>query len=162
MAQSIVKSLAIRSLALVALCATLFSFSEEKIGGESFTVYLNDKLLVKQYVHADKTIHSFSLAESAVTDVLNVNYSHCGKIGTARSITIKDPQSKSLKQWAFPDAGAENAGPTMAIKVKEVLALQKNSKEGKQLHLIYTSRELPEGRILAAITLTNDTKASLK
>ena len=151
-------ALLIRSVMLVALGSSLFSFSE-KVGGDSFTIYLNDKLLVKQYVHADKSVQSFSIAESAVTDMLNINYSHCGKIGTGRSIALKDSRDKSLKQWHFPDA-VENAGPTMAVKVRDVLAVQRSTKESK-LNLVYSSREMPAGKILATITAGNDTKASL-
>ncbi|MFZ6013517.1 MAG: hypothetical protein ACOYXT_24460 [Bacteroidota bacterium] len=151
-----VKALLIRSAMLVVLCSVMFSFNETP-GGDSFTIYLNDKLLIQQYVHADKSVKSFSLAESNATDLLKVNYSHCGRIGTARNIVLKDSQNKSIKQWHFVDA-VETAAPTMSLKVKEVLAAQKSSKESK-LNLVYASKEMPEGRTLATIIMTSDTKA---
>jgi hypothetical protein len=48
----------------------------------------------------------------------------------------------------------------MDCKVKEILALGKTTK-GK-LNLVYSSRELPEGRTLVAIETPDEVKASLK
>jgi hypothetical protein len=152
------RPLAIRSLVLVALCAILFSFTE-KLGGDSYTIYLNDRLLLKEYVHDIKNVKSISLSESSANDVLKINYSHCGKIGVARNISIKDAQNKILKTWTFQDVEG-NALPTMSFKVKEIVALQKN--KGTKLNLVYSSKELPGGRLLAAIEIPDDTKASLK
>lgn len=152
------RPLAIRSLVLIALSAFLFSFSE-KIGGDSYTIYLNDKLLLQEYVHGAKGVKSISLAESSSNDVLNVNYSHCGKIGVARNIVIKDAQQKVLKTWNFADVSG-NALPTMGFRVKEILVLQKN--KGSKLNLVYSSKELPNGKLLAVIEIPDDTKASLK
>jgi hypothetical protein len=49
MVQQRKKTLAIRSLVLVLLCTTLFAFSE-RIGVDSFTIYLNDELMLQEYV----------------------------------------------------------------------------------------------------------------
>jgi hypothetical protein len=153
------RPLAIRSLMLVALSTVLFSFSE-KIGGDSFSVYLNDKLLLQQYVSRDVTVKSVSLNETATGDVLKIYYSECGKIGRERNISLKDGKDNVLKSWHFPDAAEGASNPPMICKVKDIMTLQK-SNGNSIVKLVYSSRELPEGRILAAIP-SGDTKASLK
>jgi hypothetical protein len=147
--------LVIGSLMLIPLSAILFSFAPAP-GGDSFTIYLNDKLLVQQYVHADKSVKTISLYSVNANDELKVNYSHCGKIGTGRRIVFKD-QSKQLKEVWFRDVTGD-ALPTMTYKVKDILALQKTGK----INLVYISSEIPEGKILATLSLNGDERASLK
>lgn len=146
------------SLMLIALSAVLFSFSPRP-GGDSFSISVNKKLLFQQFVHADKSIKAVSLTEAMGNDVLSVRYSHCGVNGKDRSITIKDASDKVLKQWHFADIAEKSQGD-MNCKVKEILAIGKTNK-GK-LSLVYSSRELPEGRTLAAIETPDEVKASLK
>jgi len=85
-------------------------------------------------------------------------YSHCGKTGTKRSITIKDGQN-ILKQWSYPDGGTVNT--KMACKVKDLLSLQKTNNPAR-VDLIYSSQEIPEGKILATLVLESDSRASAK
>jgi hypothetical protein len=144
---------------LIALSTVLFSFSE-KIGSDSFTVYLNDKLLLQQYVSRDITVKSLPLNESAAGDVLKIYYSECGKIGKDRNISLKDGRDNVLKSWHFPDAAEGATNPPMICKVKDIVALQK-SNGNATIKIVYTSRYLPDGRILAAIP-SSDTKASIK
>jgi hypothetical protein len=159
MIQKSSRSLAIRSLMLVALCATLFSFSE-KMGGDSFTIYLDNNLMIQQHVTREAGVKSLPLSENSDHEFLKVQYSHCGKTGNGRNLTFKDTQNKVLKTIHFPDPAEGAAAPAMACKVKDVLALQK-SNGARILNVFYSSKELPEGRLLAAIVVAND-KASLK
>lgn len=152
------KLFAIRSVTLAALCLMLLSFSN-KIGGESFTIYLNDELVIEQFVTRDANVKALALSESSADDVLKINYNHCGKIGKGRSITIKDAQNVKLKTWQFPDVSEGKA--LMTCQVKEILLLQKNNKSSG-LSLYYTSKELPEGKLLATIAISNSTKASIR
>jgi hypothetical protein len=151
-------SLAMGSLMLIALSAILFAFSTLP-GGDSFSISVNKKLLFQQYVHADKSVKAVSLTEAMGNDVLTVRYSHCGVNGKDRSITVKDARDKVLKQWHFVDIAEKSEGD-MNCTVKEILSLGKTNK-GK-LSLVYSSRELPEGRTLAAIETPDEIKASLK
>jgi hypothetical protein len=146
--------LVIGSLMLIPLTAILFSFTPAP-GGDSFTILLNDRVLVQQYVHADKSIKTISLTDANANDELKVNYSHCGKIGTARRIVFKD-QTKPLKEFKYADVKG-NSLPTMICRVKDIIALQKNGK----VNLVYISDEMPGGKTLATLSL-NDAKASLK
>ena len=147
--------LVIGSLMLIPLSAILFAFSPAP-GGDSFTIYLNDKLLVQQYVHADKSVKTISLYSVNANDELKVNYSHCGKIGTSRRIVFKD-QTKPLKEVRFSNVTGD-ALPTMSCKVKDIIALQKTGK----INLVYISDELPEGKTLATLSINGDERASLK
>lgn len=145
---------AIRSLGVLVLCATLFSFSE-KIGVDSFTIYLNDKLLIRQYVTPEERVKTVALNVSSSNDVLKVHYNHCGKIGTKRSMAIRDGKKKTLKTWYFSD----NTPPVMDLGVKEVLVHRKDA--GHQgLQLVYSCREIPEGMVLASIIISDESKAS--
>ena len=78
-------------------------------------------------------------------------YSHCGKLGTKRTITIKEGATV-LKQWQFSDAGSSKF---MSVKAKEILAFQ-NKKDDRQLKLYYASAEMPEGKVLASINLNTE------
>ena len=128
-----------------AVCTALFSFSV-KPGSDSFTIYLNNKLMIQQYVTRDEAVKNLVLNESYSDDLLNINYSHCGKTGSGRTISFMDHQKKVLKKWNFSD----DSGEAVSVKVGDVLALQKMSKNNS-LKLVYASNELPEGRTLAVI-----------
>src|SRR6187399_564936 len=91
----------IRSLVLVAFCATMFSFSANP-GGDVITISLNGKEMIKQFVHRDATVKNLSLADANGDDILRIQYDHCGKTGTQRSIAI-ETNKKVLKSWNFAD-----------------------------------------------------------
>jgi len=148
------KPLAIRSLVLVALCATLFSFSGET-GMDNFTIYLNNKLLLKEYVLPEASLKSISLPMNASRDVLKVHYDHCGKIGMKRSLSVQNGQKKVLRTWEFPD----DASAVMELEVAGLLEFTGNN---QGLVLVYASREIPRGRALVAFRVSDDGKAHLK
>jgi hypothetical protein len=153
------KPLAIRSLVLTALCAMLFSFSANP-GGDSFSIYLDNTLMLEQHVTRDAVAKTLPLSESSGGEVLKVYYSHCGKSGKGRDITIRDAQNKALKTWQFTDA-AEGISSSMNCRVKDIIALQKANKS-TILNLVYSSKELPDGKLLATIVTGNNDKASLQ
>jgi hypothetical protein len=140
--------IAAKTLALLAVCATLFSFSSYR-GGDSFSIFLNNKLVFEQHVHMKEGVKSFELGKANANDQLSVYYSHCGQPGKGRSIAIKDENNKTLKEWHFGDGNS--AKSSMTCKVGDILSLQKN-REGK-LQLYYSSKELPNGHLLAAIVV---------
>jgi hypothetical protein len=144
--------LAIRSLVVLVLSAALFSFAE-KPGGDSFSIYLNNKLLLEQHLWNERGVKEVSLASSEVSDVLKIQYSHCGKTGTARSIAVLNVENKTMKTWRFADNE-----PGMELKAGEVLKMLK----GSGLHLVYTSTEIPEGKTLVNIAADDSSRASLR
>ena len=147
--------LAIRSLVMIVLGTVLFSFSE-RVGGDHFSIHLNERLLLKVFVFEEKGIKNIALPSADPNDVLRVQYSHCGKIGTERALAIQDSHRRTLKRWSF----AGDASLEMKVNMNEILSVaKKSSNEG--LQLIYSSVEIPEGKALAAISLSDNVKASL-
>ena len=146
---------AIGSFLLCAFSACLLSFSTTT-GGDSYVIYLNDKLLVQQHVTPDADVKTLAFNMSDGSDVLKVRYSHCGQTGTKRSIAIRDAHKRELKVLRF----SESASPVMHFKVNEILALRKDAPA--RLELVYSSAEMPEGRTLAAVSLIDESKASLR
>ena len=143
------KAVIARSL-IVGLCFIFFSFSHEN-GGDSFEIYLNGQLVLRQYLTQVKTVQNLELVQSSANDKIDIYYSHCGQTGKGRAIAIKDEQNKLLKEWHFPDASV--ARSAMSCKLKDILDLEKN-KNGTKLSLFYSSKELPGGRQLASIVST--------
>jgi hypothetical protein len=158
MVKMIGSPLAVKAILLLCISA-LFSFSE-KVGGDSYSIHLNDKMILQHYVHSNKEVKPISIGESVANEMLSIRYSHCGKIGTSRSLTVTDEQNKVLKLVHFPDASGETA-LSMTVKVKDILALRKGN-TNKRVNLSYSAKELSEGKVLATLVLADETKASLK
>ena len=153
MKQISVSLTATKCILWVALCATLFSFSD--MGGDSYSIYLNKKAVVQEYVTRQASVPQVSLDQISANDEFQIYYSHCGQIGKSRSITIRDEQHTLLKEWRFADASGDDHS-AMTVKTAEILAL--HQKGNKKIKLVYSSNELPEGRLLAYV-LFKDTNA---
>ncbi len=145
------KSIISKPMALITICATLFSFSP-KPGGEGFEIYLNNKAVIQQYGNEMNTVKSLNLNQSLSNDQLTIKYHHCGKVGKNRVVTIKDGQNKVLKEFRYADVATPVAA--MALNVKDIVSLGKSNKNS--LKLSYSSSELPDGRTLATISVTAD------
>jgi len=154
MQQNKTRSIGLKLPAMIVLSAILFSFSFKK-GGDSFEIYLNNKMIVQQYVSQSTGVKSFQLDQGNASGQVDIYYSHCGETGVSRNIIIKDGQNNVLKEWHFPDVSG--SGKSMAIKVKDILNLQKNNSVNK-VYLYYSSKQLPNARLLATILLVNDNK----
>ena len=137
---------------LMAFSIALFSFKTGR-GGDSFTIYLNNKLVLQQYVYADKSVKTISLSGANPNDELRVSYSHCGTVGKKRVLTIKDKQNKILKQFSFADGN-----DSMTCKVKDIPGL---TKESAELSLVYSSAEMPGGHVLASLVIRKENKTTL-
>jgi hypothetical protein len=138
-------ALAIRLLMLVVLTTTLSSFSNP-LGMDSYKVYLNDKLLFKQFIE-EKPVQSISLNESAGTDQLTVYYDHCGRIGTGRTLSLLDGEQE-LKKWNFEDTESVSQSG-MSCRISDIKAIQK---PGKTIRVMYDSKELSNPIQVAAIS----------
>ena len=141
----------LKALLVVSLVTATTAFTV-KDGGESFEIYLNNKLLVRQHVTQSFNLQNLSLTTANANDNLVIYYNHCGMPGKARTIAIKDATGKVLKKWTFGDAGSAKEG--MTIPVKELLALEKNHK-GSALAIHYAARELPKGLTLTSVKFGN-------
>ncbi|MEO7800892.1 MAG: hypothetical protein ABIR81_02775 [Ginsengibacter sp.] len=140
---------------LIACCFILLSFT---LGGDSYSVYLNSKLVFTAYEHSKTAMSKpVDLNLDNMNDKLVVEYSQCGAIGTGRRIMVKDENNKLIKEWTFTD----KAGKAMIINVKDILHADH---QGGILKLYYASaRYLPEGRFLTILKINGKagTKSSV-
>jgi hypothetical protein len=141
-------TMAVRALMLAGLFAVLSSFSGNW-GGDSYRVFLNNKLVLEEYVYNMKGVKSIHLNQLSPNDEIAVYYSHCGVSGKARNISIRDAKNKVLKEWKFADSPDRSNTP-MTCKAKDILPFQKDA---DRLSLYYSSKELPGGKMLAGISI---------
>lgn len=156
------KKIISKTLAILAICTALFSFTSKPgiaygkpiatAGGEGFEIYLNDKLLVQRFNSDVKKAYTMNLASVSVTDQLIIKYHHCGKVGKNRIVTIKDDQNNILKEFKYTDV--TTAVSAISVPVKDIIGLKKGN---VVLKLYYSSTELPNGRMLAAINTGRQT-----
>ncbi len=140
----------IKMFTLITLCLTAFSFTT-KFGLDSYEIYLNSKLILKQTVNQPLNLRILPLGKAQESDQLSIKYTHCtikGGAGTDRSISLKDEKGNTLKKWTFADATGSDLN--MTIAVKELLKLEKTH-ASQQLSLHYKARELPEGEMLSML-----------
>lgn len=130
---------------------SLFAF-KAKAGGDLYEIYLNSKLILKQFATQPLNIKTLQLDRASADDKLVFFYSHCGKTGKDRRIAIKDDKGKILKEWKFADATA--GSESMVIPVKEILQLATNKSDGHVV-IYYSAQELPRGRMLASLDFRN-------
>jgi len=138
-------------LVLVILSLVLCSFAINT-GSDSYEIYLNAKLVLKEYVHGRKEVKSITLNRNSGEDAISVNYSHCGQMGTSRKISVNNRENKILKEWHFADTQASK--DPMVFKVEEIISL---ASQHSGLTLTYSSNELPDGLVLATIQVPNVT-----
>ena len=138
-----------RIVGLILLSFAFFAFTIPA-GVDKYEVYLNDKLLLKEYAMKDISLKSLQLEKAQPTDQLVIYYTHChgNAAGTARSISVKDEKGNTLKEWKFADPSGAKAG--MVIQVKELQQLEKSNAKS-HLTLYYASAQLPGGQLLAAL-----------
>jgi hypothetical protein len=134
---------------LVMLCIGLFSFSSNG-GGDVFAIYFNGRQVHRQFVHIDHSVKALQLNVSGANDKVEVFYSHCGKMGTSRTLTLKNERNELIKELKFADADDDKSlmgfYPATFAKAQNV-----------KVNLYYASKELPEGKLLATINW-NDQK----
>jgi hypothetical protein len=153
MQQIIRKFAAIKLLALAALLVTTSSFTGAW-GGDTYRVYVNNKLVLEQFVHMQKSIPAIRLDLRSPNDEIRVYYTHCGQVGHARNLTLKDNNNKVLKQWKFADVSSSD-GP-MSCKAADIMGL---SKANGRLGLYYSAKEAPGGKLLAVVSVGRDDEA---
>lgn len=135
----------VATLILAVICLQGFSTNG---GGDYYKVLLNGRLVAEQYLTKPVALKALSLNAANQNDKLTVYYSHCGKAGLGRSITLKNENGKTLKEWKFNDSPSEQ----MQLPVGEVLnaSLKQNS-----VVLYYASKEIPSGRQLITLNLSS-------
>jgi hypothetical protein len=149
------KQISLSAKALVVLAIVFLSqgFSNRP-GGDYFRVLLNDQLVTEQFLYKAVTIKTVSLASTNNNDKLTVFYSHCGKAGVGRNVTLRTISGKVLGKWDF----ADSKHIEVQMAVKDIL---KASAKNKSASLYYASKEIPSGKPLVTIEFSNKATASL-
>jgi len=139
----------IKVFTLITLSLTAFSFTT-KFGLDGYEIYLNNKLILKQYVNQPISLRVLQLDKAKEGDELRIKYTHCSNKGpgTGRNIVLKDEQGNTLKKWTFADATGSDFN--MTIAVKELLQVEKKNAR-HELTLYYTARELPKDEMLGFV-----------
>lgn len=149
--QTINKKSIVLTTLLAVCCLSLFSFSPLP-GGENYKIYVNKKLIMEKFVSNNMTAAYLTLTPANVNDKIDVMYNHCGHTGTARHLVIKDDQNRVVKDLKFADATGSDI--MMSFGAKDILSLQKGDNPPK-LKLYYSSKELPNGKLLATLVKGN-------
>lgn len=142
------------AMAVLGFCFLSFAFTT-RVGGDSYSIFLNDKQVVQYYVASKQPAPGVKLDASALNDQISIYFNECGKIGTARALSLRDSQNKILKAWTFADATGEHT--PMTVTTKEIHALASTG----SVSLFYQSDTITKGLLLANVTWANrDNKAS--
>ena len=143
-----------KKLTLVALAATLFSFTN--FGGEGFEILVNGKTVLQKYGNEMDKVNVLQLSKTFPTDKLTFRYHHCGRVGKNRIITIKDGNDVTIKSWKFTDVPTPVGD--MSCTMQDLISLQKNGNTSFKVY--YSSSELPKGRQLVSVVLENSNKST--
>ena len=146
-----------KAMMLVAIAAALLSFSP-RFGGEGFEILLNGKVLLQQFGKDLNTVKNLQLGQVSANDKLTIRYHHCGNVGKNRVVTIKDGQDRVLKQWRYKDS--ESRVAEMQCSTQDIITLNKAGTHVFKIY--YSSSELPNGRMLASISVGNNDAVSRK
>jgi hypothetical protein len=138
---------------LITLSTISFTTSgfTNRFGLDKYEIYLNNKLVLKQYLNQPLNLRVLQLDKIKESDQLQIVYCHCMRDngpGTGRSITLKDERGNALHKWVFADASGGDL--KMTIAVKDLLQLEKKN-ASHQLSLYYASQELEKGEMLSVI-----------
>ncbi len=135
---------------LAALCFVAFGFTTIA-GLDSYEVFLNDKLILKNHVNQPLDLRKLQLQTASDQDELRIHYKHCTNkgVGTGRNITIKDQKGNILKKWEFADAGGTRSAMVIPVRILREL---ENKSDGNELSLHYTAQENPEGEMIASLS----------
>jgi hypothetical protein len=139
----------VNALIGIALSSALFAFSFP-MGAHSVQVFLDNKLVIDQYVKHSGVAPTVALDPAEKHDQLIVKYNECGRTVTGRKITLKDSEDKVLKDWRFEGSSTGFAN-SMQCPVKDIIALQR--KGSNTLKLYYSSKEFPEGQQIANLVI---------
>lgn len=120
-------------------------------GGDSFKIYVNNKLVIQEHLYGRKETARLVVNPESDEQV-SVEFNNCGKLNTERKLIIKDGENKIVKKWEFTDS--PDLKSPMSFKVSEITAI---SEKMQNMNLYYASNEVANGQLLASINLNQKT-----
>jgi len=112
-------------------------------GGEGYRITAGKTELVARYGNEMNQVASLQLQALPSPD-LYITYYHCGQPGHNRLLKLVDQNNKVVRSFNYPDAKT-------ATSVMQLNAASIPVSNGNELQLVYSSKELPNGRVLAKI-----------
>jgi hypothetical protein len=119
-------------------------------GVDSYEVYLNNKLLIRQSMSQPLDLKTLALSDAKRSDKLVIKYLQCNapnKTGKNRTISVTNAAGKVIKEWKFKDATDDNTA--MDIPVGDVIDLRKSATG--TLNLCYAADGMQKSQKLAAL-----------
>lgn len=144
------------SAAIVMVATILVAF--DRPGGHSLQVYLDDRLVLEQYVTSSTEAPMLRLDPAKSYKKIDVRYNECGRTVTGRKLIIKDSRDNMLKAWSF-EGSAAGLKDAMTCEIKDIVALKQAG--SNVLKLYYSSNDFPHGQLVANLVIGDETKASL-
>ncbi len=132
------------AIAILGMSATTLA------GIDSYEVYLDNKLLIRQSMAEPLDLKTLAITDANRSQKLIIKYLQCNapnQTGKNRAISVRDENGKIIREWKFKNA--EKQGSVMEIPVSEVLALQKSATS--TLALYYSADGMEKTQKLAAL-----------
>ena len=145
-------------LAGASVCMALFSFSLLP-GAHSFQVYLDNKLMLEQYVSSKTQVPKLWIDPASSARQLSVRYNECGRTVSGRRLAIHDDKGKVLKEWQY-EGTTSGFKDAMTCPVKDILSLKPEA--GHPLELYYSSNDFSQGQLVVHLMIGTEPRASLK
>jgi len=127
-----------------------------KAGLDHYEIYIGKKLILKRAVNQPLDLENLPISQANSNEQLIIYYYQCNapdKLASNRIITLKDANGNKIKEWKFADAKGSNAG--MSIPIKDLLQLQKESKNS--LALFYSAEGKSQSEKLASVAAGSKT-----
>lgn len=132
-------------LATIVLC----SFAP---GGYNYEMYLNNRLVMQEYLYGRKEAPTVPLTTTSAQDELSIMFNNCNRLDTSRKISLKTGDDKTLKEWTFADS--PTLRDKMNIKVTEITVFRNNYSTAK---LMYSSKQVIDAVHLVDVQLLDAT-----
>jgi hypothetical protein len=159
MKRLLLKKSVLRSSLFIVFCFIAF-IGTAKAGLDHYEIYIGKKLIFKRAVNQPLSLETLPLSQANANEQLIIYYYQCNvpdKIGTNRTITLKDADGNKIKEWKFTDAKGPDKG--MSIPVKELLQLQKMNKNS--FALFYSADGKVQAEKLAFVSAGSKTVGAI-
>ena len=155
MKHSLLKKSLLKASLFIVFCLTAF-VGTATAGLDHYEIYIGKKLIFKRALNQPLNLENLPISQANSNEQLVIHYYQCNapdKLASNRVITLRDASGNKIKEWKFADAKGSDAG--MSIPIKELLQLQKESKNS--LALFYSAEGKAQGEKLASVAAASKT-----
>jgi hypothetical protein len=145
----------LKACLFIVFCMTVF-VGIARAGLDYYEIFIGKKLIFKRALNQPLKLESLPISQANSNEQLIIYYYQCNapdKLASNRVITLKDANGNKIKKWKFADGKGSNTA--MTIPVKELLQLQKASKNS--LALFYSAEGKTHEEKLASVASESKT-----